>query len=86
MGGLRAAVALSLKNRMELSGCQSGPRSSFRANSLVLQSWPLQLQSIAGLGYILCNIHFRQEKILDCEKQFQFGLNEAIIVLFYNTM
>ena len=63
---------------MELVGCHSGPSSSFRAHSLVLQSWPHQLQITAELGYIICYIS--DKKVLVVKKCFQFGLNEAIIV------
>lgn len=41
--GLGVEEALSLKNRIELLGCHRGLGSSFGANSLVLQSLPLQL-------------------------------------------
>lgn len=62
-GGFGAAFHSS-KKRMELLGCHRGPRNSFRASSLFLQSLLLQLQITATLGYIICNITARKKLIV----------------------
>lgn len=60
--GLGVEEALSLKNRIELLGCHRGPGSSFRGNSLVLQSLPLQLSIILGPEYIIYNTPGKEKK------------------------